>query len=126
MQYGSQTARGRLQNDGVTVEYRMMTSKALSVVAALGSVLLSACGDGSSFGGGSLRADSWTDSIEMPTGSKWASAWGGTRTTGTAPADATIRNITRVTASGPAIRLRFFNLGTAPRTIGKASVGIRE
>lgn len=57
---------------------------------------------------------------------KWLSAWGGTRTTGTAPVNATIRNIARVTAGGSQIRLRFFNLGATPMTIGKAYAGIRD
>jgi hypothetical protein len=37
-----------------------------------------------------------------------------------------VRNITRLTASGDAVRLRFINLSDAPMTIGAASLGIRE
>lgn len=64
---------------------------------------------------------------ENPANGRWLSAWGGTRTGGTAPNNATIRNVARVTTGGNAIRLRFFNLNTTtPLTIGAAHVGIRD
>lgn len=61
------------------------------------------------------------------TSSQWLPAWGTTRTGGEDQSGRTVRNITRVTASGDYIRLRFLNQNTdAPIKILAASVGIRE
>lgn len=62
--------------------------------------------------------------------SQWLSAWGGTHEVSDnfalPPRETTVRNIVRVTASGTAVRLGFFNLDAEkPVTIGSASVGIR-
>lgn len=60
-------------------------------------------------------------------GHRWLSAWGGTRMVLGGVNESTFRSITRVTADGPAIRLRFFNLNTtASIVIGRATVAIRD
>jgi hypothetical protein len=111
----------------------------LATTAAL-SLMLAACGSGSDSGGGSGAAPSTTaptgntapaeacagSTITETATTKWLSAWGVTHVNGTAPVDTTVRNITRLTASGDAVRLRFINLSNVPMTIGAASVGIRE
>lgn len=62
---------------------------------------------------------------------QWIAAWGATRETSNSfsrpIADTTIRNITRLSAGGTAVRLRLFNLSeTQAITIGAASVGLRQ
>ncbi|MCQ8896321.1 GDSL-type esterase/lipase family protein [Limnobacter humi] len=57
---------------------------------------------------------------------RWVSAWGVTRSTGTAPTDTTVRNIARVTTQGNHIRIRFINLSDQPIEIGAATVGLRD
>jgi lysophospholipase L1-like esterase len=95
-------------------------SARLATVGVITAVLLTACG-----GSGESPLNE-LDPIVKSQAPQWLSAWGGTRTTGTAPVNATIRNIARVTAGGSEIRLRFFNKGTTPMVIGNAYAGIRD
>ena len=101
----------------------------IAVVGVLTMMLLAACGGSSDSSVKVLpegTAPSKLLSGVLPLVPKWLSAWGGTRITGTAPVNATIRNIARVTASGSQIRLRFFNMGATPMVIGNAYAGIRD
>lgn len=94
--------------------------RAIRLVPLALALVLAGCGASSDPVGAQAGCDAAPGA-----GTRWLSAWGGTRTGGTAPANATIRNMARVTAGGSAIRLRFFNLGATPITIGKATAALR-
>lgn len=104
----------------------MTIDKVANTLAALAAALaLAGCGAGNSSAVPALHGEGAC--AGEGAGDGWISAWGGTRTSGTAPANATIRNLARVTAGGAAIRLRFFNMdASTPLTISKATVALRD
>jgi hypothetical protein len=108
------------------IKYRTYRRQKI-IILLLSALLLVACGGNSAISKSPSSSCSGDDMSSESAG-RWLAAWGTTRQTGdSTPVDTTVRNITRITAGGKAVRLRFFNLDSSNSiTIGAASLGIRD
>ena len=91
----------------------MLTIRRIVVMPIGLTLLLSACMGSGESGSTTGRINSTQvnqsacSNAEGQADARWVSAWGVTRSSGTAPTDTTVRNIARVTTQGNYIRIRF-------------------